>query len=197
MLISDKFLGWHNFFHLSISDARNTKQIKFIRNNPKANGVSLLKQKYKQYNMRSIYVMALGMFLGHFSYAHNPDKIYSNNKKVVSDTTQQAPENWFNLDPQENKVPGVSTEKAYEYLKNRPSKTVVVAVIDSGIDIAHEDLKDKIWRNENEIPGNGKDDDKNGYVDDVHGWNFIGGKDGRNVEHDTQELTRLYVAIAR
>lgn len=112
-----------------------------------------------------------------------------------ADTTRKAPENWFNLDPQENQVQGVSTEKAYEYLKNRPSRTVVVAVIDSGIDIAHEDLKDKIWVNEDEIAGNGQDDDKNGYVDDVHGWNFIGGKDGRNVEYDTQELTRLYVAL--
>jgi subtilisin family serine protease len=114
---------------------------------------------------------------------------------ALADTAQKAPDNWFNLDPQENQVQGVSTEKAYEYLKNRPSKTVVVAVIDSGIDIAHEDLQGKIWTNEDEIAGNGLDDDKNGYVDDVHGWNFIGGKDGRNVEYDTQELTRLYVEL--
>lgn len=147
--------------------------------------------------MKSVYVMALGVILGHSSYAHAAKL---NNGKhrpeiIMADTNQAAPANWFNLDAQENKVPGVSTEKAYEYLKNRPSKTVVVAVIDSGIDINHEDLKDKIWTNENEVAGNGIDDDKNGYVDDVHGWNFIGGKDGRHVVYDTQELTRLYVAL--
>lgn len=104
----------------------------------------------------------------------------------------EPPKNWFNLDAQENQVNGVSTEKAYEYLKGRKSKTVVVAVIDSGIDINHEDLKDVIWTNPGEIPGNGIDDDHNGYVDDVHGWNFIGGKDGKNVGPDTYEVTRLY-----
>src|SRR5690606_21014613 len=72
--------------------------------------------------------------------------------------------------------------------------TVVVAVIDSGIDIEHEDLKDVIWVNKGEIPDNGIDDDKNGYVDDVHGWNFIGGKDG-NVAEDTYEVTREYARL--
>src|SRR6185436_9891483 len=74
------------------------------------------------------------------------------------------------------------------------SKTVLVAVIDSGIDIEHEDLKDVIWNNEDEIPGNGIDDDKNGYVDDIHGWNFIGGKNG-NVDEDTYEVTREYARL--
>ena len=105
---------------------------------------------------------------------------------------EQPPKNWFNLDPVEDKVNGVSTEKAYAYLKGRESKTVVVAVIDSGIDILHEDLKDVVWINEDEIPDNGIDDDKNGYVDDVYGWNFIGGKDGRNVDKDSYELAREY-----
>lgn len=102
------------------------------------------------------------------------------------------PKNWFNLDPVENKVNGVSTEKAYEYLKGKASKTVIVAVIDSGIDILHEDLKDVVWVNEDEIPNNGIDDDKNGYIDDVHGWNFIGGKDGENVDKDSYALARAY-----
>lgn len=102
------------------------------------------------------------------------------------------PKNWFNLDPVENQVNGVSTEKAYEYLKGKESKTVIVAVIDSGIDILHEDLKDVVWINEDEIPGNGIDDDNNGYIDDIYGWNFIGGKDGRNVDKDSYELAREY-----
>jgi subtilisin family serine protease len=102
------------------------------------------------------------------------------------------PKNWFNLDPVKDSVNGVSTEKAYEYLKGKESKKVLVAVIDSGIDIEHEDLKDVVWTNEDEIPGNGIDDDNNGYIDDVHGWNFLGGKDGRNVDKETLEITREY-----
>ncbi len=110
----------------------------------------------------------------------------------VSAQESDLPKNWFNLDPVQNKVNGVSTEKAYEYLKGKESKTVIVAVIDSGIDILHEDLKDVIWVNEDEIPDNGIDDDNNGYIDDVYGWNFIGGKDGRNVDKDSYELAREY-----
>src|SRR5690606_39759422 len=60
------------------------------------------------------------------------------------------------------------------------------------IDTEHEDLRENIWVNEDEIPGNGLDDDGNGYVDDVHGWNFIGGPDGRHIDKDTYEVTRLY-----
>ncbi len=104
-------------------------------------------------------------------------------------------ENWFNQDAQENKANGVSTEKAYDYLKGRASKTVVVAVIDSGIDVDHEDLKDVVWTNNGEIAGNGIDDDNNGFIDDIHGWNFIGSKDGTNVGPDTYEVTREYIRL--
>lgn len=111
----------------------------------------------------------------------------------AQDTLRTPPRNWFNLDPVENKVNGVSSEKAYnELLKGKTSQKVLVAVIDSGIDIEHEDLKDVIWTNPNEIPNNGIDDDNNGYIDDIHGWNFIGGKDGRNVGKDSYEVTRVY-----
>lgn len=103
-----------------------------------------------------------------------------------------APQNWFNLDPSEG-VPGVSTEKAYqELLKNRKGQEVVVAVLDSGVDYEHEDLDDVMWVNEDEVPGNGIDDDNNGYIDDVHGWNFLGNAEGENVAHDNLEVTRLY-----
>jgi subtilisin family serine protease len=89
---------------------------------------------------------------------------------------------------------GISLDKAYDFLKQkkRASKTVVVAVIDSGIDTLHEDLKPVLWKNPGEIPYNGIDDDKNGYVDDVHGWNFLGGKDGRSVKEDSYEAVRVY-----
>ncbi|HEY1202025.1 MAG TPA: S8 family peptidase, partial [Niastella sp.] len=76
--------------------------------------------------------------------------------------------------------------------KNLKGKTVLVAVIDSGIDTLHEDLKDILWVNPKEIPGNGIDDDGNGYIDDIHGWNFIGGKDGKNVKQDSYEGARVY-----
>ena len=103
------------------------------------------------------------------------------------------PANWFNLDKEMDGVYGVSTEKAYEkLLKGKESKTVVVAIIDSGVDAKHEDLKDVMWVNADEIPNNGKDDDNNGYIDDIHGWNFIGGKDGSNVGPDSYEVTRVY-----
>lgn len=101
-------------------------------------------------------------------------------------------ENWFHEDPTTGKM-GVATDKTYDtLLKGKASSTVVVAIIDSGIDIEHEDLQDNIWINKDEIPDNGIDDDKNGYVDDVNGWNFIGGADGSNVGPDTYEVTRLY-----
>ena len=105
------------------------------------------------------------------------------------------PNDWFLRDPEQDSLQGVSAERAYEtLLKDQPSRTVIVAVIDSGVDIDHEDLKNVIWKNEDEIPGNGIDDDKNGYVDDVYGWNFIGGKNG-NVDADTYELTREYIRL--
>jgi cell wall-associated protease len=105
------------------------------------------------------------------------------------------PDDWFLRDPEEDSLQGVSAERAYRtLLKDKPSRSVTVAVIDSGIDIDHEDLKSVIWINEKEIPNNGIDDDKNGYTDDVHGWNFIGGKNG-NVDADTYELTREYIRL--
>ncbi len=111
--------------------------------------------------------------------------------------TTRAERDWFLLDPETNQVQGISAEKAYAtLLKGRPSKTITVAIIDSGIDIDHEDLKTVIWTNPDEVAGNGIDDDNNGYADDVHGWNFIGGKNGE-VNEDSYELTREYVRLEK
>ena len=97
--------------------------------------------------------------------------------------------NWQNLDLKTDSVFGLSTEKAYlELLKNKKSHPVIVAVVDAGIDTGHEDLKDVLWSNPKEKP-NGKDDDSNGYPDDVHGWAFLGSAKG-NVHYDNLELTR-------
>jgi len=99
--------------------------------------------------------------------------------------------NWQNLDLKTDSVFGISTEKAYtELLKGKKHVTVIVAVIDEGVDINHEDLKGVIWTNPKEIAGNHIDDDKNGYVDDLHGWNFEGGPKG-NVQYETYEYVRL------
>ncbi len=108
------------------------------------------------------------------------------------------PENWFNKDKVNDDVQaGVNVEQAYTtLLKGKKGQTIIVAVIDSGVDIEHEDLKDVIWRNTDEIAGNGIDDDKNGYIDDVNGWNFLGGKDGKNVNQETLELVRIYKKLA-
>jgi subtilisin family serine protease len=106
----------------------------------------------------------------------------------------QPPKNWFHLDLQQDNYPGVSTEKTYrELIKTRRGEEVIVAVIDSGVDAEHEDLQKVIWVNADEIPDNGKDDDQNGYVDDLHGWNFIGNAKGENINYDNLEITRLYV----
>lgn len=111
------------------------------------------------------------------------------------DSAPSAPDNWFNLDMKSGSVPGLGTNRAYEYLlSEKKSKPVIVAVIDSGVDVEHEDLQGKIWVNEDEIPNNGIDDDANGYVDDINGWNFLGGPNG-DVQYDNLEFTRVYGSL--
>jgi cell wall-associated protease len=107
----------------------------------------------------------------------------------------EPPQNWFLLDPIQDEVQGIGIEKAYaELLAGKPFKKIIVAVLDTGVDIDHEDLKNNIWINEDEVADNGIDDDKNGYVDDTNGWNFIGGKEG-NLINDHAEVTREYIRL--
>ncbi|MBD1428007.1 S8 family peptidase [Sphingobacterium litopenaei] len=108
----------------------------------------------------------------------------------AQDKKDKAPANWYNLDYKSDGIMGVSTEKAYELLKGRKATPVIVAVIDGGVDVYHEDLKDVLWINKKEANANGKDDDKNGYIDDKFGWNFIGNANGENVNYDNLEVTR-------
>ena len=113
----------------------------------------------------------------------------------IRSNPNQPPRNWPYLDPATDSVAGISLYKAYELLKNRPSVPVVVGVLDSGVDILHEDLRDVIWMNPKEIADNQTDDDKNGYADDRNGWNFMGAKDGTTYEYDQPEITQTYLLL--
>lgn len=97
------------------------------------------------------------------------------------------PINWHNT-----AKAGLHTEQAYELLKNKKSTTVIVAVIDSGVDCEHEDLVGKIWTNPKEIPTNNIDDDGNGFIDDIHGWNFLGNAKGEMQDYACFEKVRIY-----
>lgn len=108
-----------------------------------------------------------------------------------------ATETWHLTPTNASPYYGTGVEKSYAELLAglEPKEKVIVAIIDSGTDIEHEDLSNKIWVNDDEVPGNRKDDDGNGYIDDIHGWNFIGGPDGSHVDKDTYEVTRLYAKL--
>jgi len=101
---------------------------------------------------------------------------------------------WHHSSSTESNYRGISLQQGLDFMKEKGKvqKTVIVAIIDSGIDTLHEDLRSKLWHNPKEIPYNGKDDDGNGYIDDIYGWNFIGGSDGRNIDGETLELIRFY-----
>ncbi len=109
----------------------------------------------------------------------------------------EVPKGWHLLDKAKDGYSGISINEAYEFVKSRnlESTPVIVAVIDGGVDTVHEDLKSILWRNPKEVPGNGKDDDENGYIDDIYGWNFLGNKDGKNVGKDSYEGARVYHAL--
>ncbi|AJR03092.1 S8 family peptidase [Siansivirga zeaxanthinifaciens] len=144
----------------------------------------------KTIQILSVSVLAATLFYGCGSTANilsTPVENIDTSPLKVSELTEQEKHTWGHLDLVKDTIPGMSVDKAYEELiKNKKGATVIVAVVDSGIDIDHEDLNDVIWTNKDEIPNNGKDDDNNGYIDDVHGWNFLG--DG----YDEQlELVRI------
>jgi subtilisin family serine protease len=99
--------------------------------------------------------------------------------------TENELKRWSHLDLEKDSIPGMSVDKVYsELLKGKTSTPVIVGIVDSGVDIEHEDLKSVIWTNKKEIPGNKIDDDKNGYVDDIYGWNFLGNTTKENYEYE-------------
>ncbi len=105
-------------------------------------------------------------------------------KQAVLSTEER--QTWGHADLATDTIPGMSVQKAYQFLEGKKSVPVIVAVTDSGIDLRHEDLKEVLWKNEDEIPDNGIDDDKNGFVDDVYGWNFLG-----DIYDANLEITRI------
>lgn len=108
-------------------------------------------------------------------------------KYPLNDEQRQS---WYLMDPVADTIPGISLDRAVKFTSALEASDIVVGLIDSGVDIDHEDLNGAIWRNLKEIAGNGKDDDGNGYVDDVNGWNFLGGRNG-NMYHAQLEITRI------
>ena len=104
--------------------------------------------------------------------------------------TKEQIREWPHADIYQDSIPGMSLDKAYEFVADKKGTMVILGVIDSGIDIEHEDIVDNTWTNTDEIAGNGKDDDNNGYIDDIHGWNFLGGEGTATPEQ--LEVTRIY-----
>ena len=126
-------------------------------------------------------VLIAAAFLASFSFAFAQDKMQNNDLKT-----------WYHKDFSTTNVYGVNTNNAYKFLESKGLKprTIVVGVLDSGVEVDHPGLMNNMWKNPNEIPNNGIDDDKNGYVDDIYGWNFIGGKTA-DVDADNLEVTRM------
>ena len=126
-------------------------------------------------------VLIAAAFLASFSFAFAQDKMQDNDLKT-----------WYHKDFSTTNVYGVNTDNAYKFLESKGLKprTIVVGVLDSGVEVDHPGLINNMWKNPNEIPNNGIDDDKNGYVDDIYGWNFIGGKTA-DVDADNLEVTRM------
>ncbi len=158
--------------------------------------------------MNNLKLLALSLVVGLISASCGTTQKTVQDKQNKTVNTVQAPKplpqkfasvykdedlkNWQHTNPFDSHMPGMSTEKAYqELLKGKPATTVIVAVVDAGIDINHPDLKNLIWTNKGEIPNNGIDDDNNGYVDDVHGWNFLGATDGKMAGPEQLEMTRI------
>ncbi|WP_299619443.1 S8 family peptidase [uncultured Tenacibaculum sp.] len=111
----------------------------------------------------------------------NNEVVISEKKAALTDSQKK---NWQHLDLATDTIPGMSVNKAYDFLKGKKGVEVVVGVVDSGTDLKHEDLKDVAWVNTKEVAGNGIDDDKNGYVDDINGWNFLGDSYAEHLEYE-------------
>ena len=137
----------------------------------------------KSIKKRTFTSICLGMALVFTSYAQGPNSNFTKKEKLTDGQLKR----WSHLDLSKDSIPGMSIDKMYsELIKDKKGKKIIVGVVDSGVDIDHPDLKPVVWTNKKEIPDNGIDDDKNGYVDDIHGWNFLG-----DINNETLEVTRV------
>ncbi|MBC2838309.1 S8 family serine peptidase [Robiginitalea sp. SC105] len=125
---------------------------------------------------------------------------YSPNRQAPGQPVRRSARGWHHADWQRDSLPGISLDKAYTWLREnrgrQEGKEVVVAILDTKIDVNHEDIRDNLWTHPGEIPGNGLDDDGNGYTDDVHGWNFLGNSDGEDVHYQLRETARAARLLA-
>ncbi|WP_397364128.1 S8 family peptidase [Olleya sp. R77988] len=142
---------------------------------------------YKPILLSTFAAIALSSCGGQAPILSTPIENIDNTPIKESTLTEAESHNWGHLDLVKDTIPGMSVDKAYaEVIKGKMGQQIIVAVIDSGIDITHQDLDGVIWTNPKEIAGNGKDDDGNGYIDDIHGWNFLG-----DAYDEQLEMTRL------
>jgi len=152
----------------------------------------------RTYNKLSFLSITAALFLmgcGSTTLVSTPVQNIDTVPLKVAELTDAEKKHWGHLDLVADTIPGMSVDKAYnEIIKNKKGKTVVVAVLDSGMDLGHEDLKGVLWTNTDEVPNNGKDDDGNGYVDDVHGYNFLG--DSYNEQLEYVRMLRLNIGDA-
>ena len=125
--------------------------------------------------MKRFIVVALLVLIINPCRAQNAGEWYKNNLKS----------GWF----------GIELHKANELLQFKPvKKSPVVAVIGFGADVEHESLVNSVWKNSKEI-SDGIDNDRNGLVDDIHGWNFLGSADGSMIDFMTHESDREWIRL--
>ncbi|MEC7769947.1 MAG: S8 family peptidase [Bacteroidota bacterium] len=152
----------------------------------------------RTYNKLAFFSVSAALFLmgcGSTALVSTPVENIDAVPLKVSELTEAEKKHWGHLDLIADTIPGMSVDKAYnEIIRNKKGKTVVVAVLDSGMDLDHEDLNGVLWTNSDEIPNNGKDDDGNGYVDDIHGYNFLG--DSYNEQLEYVRMLRLNIGDA-
>lgn len=122
--------------------------------------------------------------------------VLAGNAQLVQKKAKEKVADWYNLSFDKNGVYGIEVDKAYDFLKGKAmKKKPIVAVIGHGMDAEHEDLAKSAWTNPKEIAGDGIDNDKNGYIDDIHGWNFLGDAKGEMIEKTNKEGDREYLRL--
>src|SRR5690606_15749443 len=152
--------------------------------------LSMIKSNFKLLAGLGIGLMVMGC--NSSSLITAPPITYPSSSPKVAELTEKESKHWGHLDLQKDTIPGMSVDRAYaELLKKRKGEQVIVAVIDSGIDLDYEDIKDVLWTNTGEKPGDGIDNDSNGYVDDIHGYNFL--DESYNEQSEMARILRLKI----